>query len=333
MRREAVVYNGATRRVLLQRQLLTEMPDASEIPAVLEAAAQAASEGNLASAEALLHEVVRLQSARLGPQHSDLASTYNNLAVVCEMAGKPEDAERFYRRSYAIASRSLQSDDPLVTTSLENLREFCEARGIPLTPTATLPPVEAERAPAAEPPAQQVAKPAASGPPPGPPTARPPGTVATGSASSTVSDNARSPRAAIIGVVAAVLAVTILSMAWSWRDAPTPETAVEPAAVDVTPAPVPAPPSEPAAAALPPALTASEKAAAPRPQREGAAIEVLEARLCQGLSIEGGQWRCIAPSNPVSPGQLSFYTRIAAREDVRIRHGGTGRPTRAGRGS
>ena len=60
---------------------------------------------------------MNLQEARLSPLHPDLASTYNNLAVVSEMAGKAADAEQFYRRAYTIASRSLKPDDPLVTTN------------------------------------------------------------------------------------------------------------------------------------------------------------------------------------------------------------------------
>ncbi len=159
-----MVYNGDAPSAL-QRQLLIEMPDAREIPAVLEAAAQAASAGDLASAEALLHEVVSLQEARLSPLHPDLASTYNNLAVVSEMAGKAADAEQFYRRAYTIASRSLKPDDPLVTTSFNNLKDFCASRGLPLdvsaeapaaavaTPPERIPPspAPASSAPAAEP--------------------------------------------------------------------------------------------------------------------------------------------------------------------------------------
>jgi hypothetical protein len=47
---------------------------------------------------------------------------------------------------------------------------------------------------------------------------------------------------------------------------------------------------------------------------------VLDARLCQSLSTQGGEWRCEAPPNPAAPGRLSFYTRVAASADVRVRH-------------
>ena len=87
--------------------LIESMSDVREIPAVLEAAERPLRREISPAAEALLHEVVRLQEASVGPAHADLASTYNNLAVVCEMANKPADAEQFYRRAYAIASAAL----------------------------------------------------------------------------------------------------------------------------------------------------------------------------------------------------------------------------------
>jgi len=307
------------------------MPDAREIPAVLEAAAQAASAGDLASAEALLHEVVSLQEARLSPLHPDLASTYNNLAVVSEMAGKSADAEQFYRRAYTIASRSLKPDDPLVTTSFNNLKDFCASRGLPLdvsaeAPAAVAPPPErtpasapASSAPAAEP-APRSAAPTAIDPPKTNPAA-PPAAPLLKTASGTL----------IVGVLGAAAVVALLTVAWPSREGPEPEADIAPATPAAAAAPTPAAPADvapnpPATPPAPPAPRAADNAvpskpAAPRPPAGNATnTRVLEARICQTLSTEGAEWRCVAPSKPATPGRLSFYTRVAAPADVRVRH-------------
>jgi hypothetical protein len=144
------------------------MPDVREFQPVVESAERAAAAGDFAGAEALLREAAELQESSLGPQHPDLASTYNNLAVACEMADKPADAEQFYRRAYAIAASALGPEHALVITSRDNLREFCKARGLsfeaPETgaiPSASLP---SDAVPIAALPG--TAAPVVSGPPP-----------------------------------------------------------------------------------------------------------------------------------------------------------------------
>jgi hypothetical protein len=42
-----------------------------------------------------MREVARIQEADLGPLHPDLANTLNNLAIVAEQTGQPEEAESF----------------------------------------------------------------------------------------------------------------------------------------------------------------------------------------------------------------------------------------------
>jgi hypothetical protein len=91
-------------------------------------AEQAALGGDLLSADALLREAARIQEAELGPSHPDLANTLNNLAVVAEKAGRPDDAETFYRRAAAIAAASLPADHPMVVESRQNLEDFCRER-------------------------------------------------------------------------------------------------------------------------------------------------------------------------------------------------------------
>jgi Protein of unknown function (DUF2914)/Tetratricopeptide repeat len=108
------------------------MSDPVSLASLFDAAEQAALGGDFAAASRLLGEAARAQEAALGPHHLELANTLNNLAVVHERCGQLDDAEREYRRAHAIAARTLPADDPLVTTSAQNLREFCEANGRPV---------------------------------------------------------------------------------------------------------------------------------------------------------------------------------------------------------
>jgi hypothetical protein len=105
------------------------MPDTRDPRSVIEAAEQAASAGDYASAEALLREAADLQEASLGPLHPELANTLNNLGVVCEIIGKPDDAERCFRRACEIAAVALEPGHPFIATSRTNLADFCAARG------------------------------------------------------------------------------------------------------------------------------------------------------------------------------------------------------------
>ena len=108
------------------------MPGTSGAPIepILDSAQRAASSGDYAMAETLLREVARLQADSLGPQHPDLASTFNNLGVVCERTNNLLDAGKFYRQAFSIASACLDADDPLLIASRENFNEFHRALGL-----------------------------------------------------------------------------------------------------------------------------------------------------------------------------------------------------------
>ena len=111
------------------------MSDPQNVSTAMEAAAQAAGAGDFVSAERELRRAFALQEAALGSSHPDLANTLNNLGVVAERLNKPAEAERCYRRAYAIATGVLQPDHPFVVMSAKNLRDFCDARGIPFERT------------------------------------------------------------------------------------------------------------------------------------------------------------------------------------------------------
>jgi hypothetical protein len=151
------------------------MPEAAlELRAILDSAEQAASVQDFASAERYLRQAAALQEAQLGAEHPDLANTLNNLGIVCERRGHPDDAEACYRRAYAIASSRLRPDDPLVLTSRQNLRDFCAATGRPFEP---VPPPPALSPPSPARPTPPPTAPAAAAPPA--PVAAPPGTPVT----------------------------------------------------------------------------------------------------------------------------------------------------------
>ena len=141
-----------------------------EVRPILDAAEQAASVQDFASAERFLRQAATLQEAQLGATHPDLANTLNNLGIVCERTGNTSEAESCYRRAYAIARSTLAAEDPLVLTSGQNLREFCAATGRPfeLVATPPKPPAPAPPAPAALAPPASVAL-----APPAPVTAAP----------------------------------------------------------------------------------------------------------------------------------------------------------------
>lgn len=127
------------------------MPDAPEYDALVAQAEAAANNGDLAGAGALLRQVLARQEAALGATHIDLASTLNNLAVVCESTGAPAEAERFYRRAYAVAHGARGESDPLVVTAHANLVDFCRVYDLPVDePLGMFPPEPAASVAAAK---------------------------------------------------------------------------------------------------------------------------------------------------------------------------------------
>src|SRR5918993_5440256 len=106
------------------------MTDALDPAPLVETAQQAAAAGDYSEAEQLLRKAAAIQESNLGSLHPDLASTLNNLALVCERTNKLDEAERGYRRAHAIAIASLSPGHPFIATSYKNLVDFCEAHKI-----------------------------------------------------------------------------------------------------------------------------------------------------------------------------------------------------------
>ncbi|HEU5257275.1 MAG TPA: DUF2914 domain-containing protein [Vicinamibacterales bacterium] len=271
--------------------------DASTVQQILDSAARAASSDDYASAESLLREAAHLQESSLGSEHPDLASTFNNLAIICEKEHKLTDAGEFYRRAFAIASASLDSDHPLVLTSRENLDEFRRVHG-------TLDEVTGRLKPAPTSPSDDT-------------TAEPFPSESTLAAAAT--PGRRLPL--VIVVVAAIVLLGAFAMLRGTRSAP--RVAEGPKAVRETSSAPAAPPAQPAeknvrVAPRPPSGTPARTVVPATSKDERPRI--VEASLCQSLSTSGGQWECAAASDPAAAGSLYFYTRIAAATSTRVHH-------------
>jgi hypothetical protein len=161
------------------------MPESSDLTALAAAAADAARHDDTPAAAALLRQLLDAQTAALGPDHPDLATTLNNLALMLERLGQMPEAGRCYRRAHAIASRALGPDDTLVQVSHANLTAFLATYGLPadgdggpwgeLTDFAP----SGSVAPAPEGETSAPAPPAAPASLPAPPATRPASPVAT----------------------------------------------------------------------------------------------------------------------------------------------------------
>ena len=277
------------------------MAEPSELSSLLTAAEQAAASGNHAAAETLLREAAAIQEASLGPQHPDLANTLNNLGIVSEIVGKPDDAEHFFRRACAIAATSLEPSHPFVATSRKNLEEFCKAGGRSVDEEAPVPvgvsPTLVEKpAPRVEipPPIQHSA--AVEPPPPGIGVRR------------------------IAVPLAAAIVLFVVAMA-IWLRPSDPET--RPGTNN--PAPVPdTSPSKPAPAPGTSAQPDPPSVSKPIPSRSGGlastgAVSVSEVAICRELTT-GSQWRCTPAVSPVEPSTLFFYTRVKSATDRVVEH-------------
>ena len=339
------------------------MPVELELNSLNAAAAKAATDSDFPGAVAFLRQVLGQQTATLGPDHPDLATTLNNLALMLEKVGDTPEAGRCYRRAYAIAAAALGPDDPAVQVSHANLEAFYRAHGsdgdvVAATMLGGLHdfPSAAEEtrilSPATPLPPQAVAPPPQRNPPP--PPARPVPQTASAPLTPPQSEALngslwRLPLATVVAVAVA-LAVAALWLAGPSVPGERPAATTVADAPSVGAPPVAAPPvkTEPAVSAAastpaPKAASSAETAAVPaaggaaggpppavspppaRPATPTSA-RVIDARLCGALS-RGGAWRCAPISNPRAGGAVYYYTRVASARDAVIRH----RWTRDGR--
>jgi DUF2914 family protein/tetratricopeptide repeat protein len=270
------------------------MSELRSIREILAEAERAASTGDFLSAESLLRDAAVRQEAELGPVHPDLVNTVNNLAVAAEKSGRLEDAETFYRRAVAIASASLQPDDPKLAASRQNLEDFCRAHGRPIHRSQAIePPANAPVLPPTSPPALQ----------PDFPKALPPISP----------KRTRAPAALPIGVAGLVIFATAMAWLLSPRHPSTsvPAASHPPAKVDT-----PAPPARSVAPAeRTPAATVARTQPAP-PTTAG--VQLVTVQLCRNFSTE--TFRCNPAADSVPAGTIVLYTRVRSPNDGVIVH-------------
>ena len=286
---------------------MTELLD----PALIIAAAQqAVAAGDYSEAERLLREAAAIQELSLGSVHPDLASTLNNLALVCERTNKFDEAERGYRRAHAIAVASLGPGHPFVTTSLKNLVDFCAAHGIPFwKPPADVsdnetssPEPEAEASPEPTPPVDE------------PRTTWPPRTIAV----------------ATLGVAVVVaVGLAVQKRGITGTSDPLPQAQNRPASTNdspptsvTTPAlinkPQPTVTLEGRARTTPAAV---EPPSAPETSITPASVSVLNAQLCSALEKSGSpDWQCAPMKGDPQPATYILYTRLLANADTTVEH-------------
>ena len=312
---------------------------ALELRAILEAAERAVSLDDFVSAERHLRQAAALQEQQIGARHPDLANTLNNLGIVYEHLGKPAEAEECYRRAYGIASTALPPDHPLVETSGQNLRDFCEAIGKP---------VELSAPPGLEPfaPEQGAPTPVSRHPespslaslplrletetrPAEPPPRKPTEATRTASSVSQLSPPSSRPTTAI-----AMGAVILLAFGTWWFgfrqpsrpvapstprvETPAPrEQAPPPANAAAEPAPIPAPPETPAPTEKPAIAAPPVKRVAPETTARGD-VSVAEAKLCRSLTMSN--WTCTPATSPSAPGVFFFYSRVKSARDTTVQH-------------
>ena len=65
----------------------------------------------------------------LGPEHPDVATGLNNLALLYDDQGKYAEAEPLYKRALAIWEKALGPEHPKVATSLENYAALLRKTG------------------------------------------------------------------------------------------------------------------------------------------------------------------------------------------------------------
>ncbi len=100
------------------------MAEWDEITDLSAEAERAMSAKDFEAAERALRKALRLQEAQMGLVHPDVANTLNSLGVVCNILGRPDEAEFLYRRAVGIARKEFTDDHPESSPFLvETLRD------------------------------------------------------------------------------------------------------------------------------------------------------------------------------------------------------------------
>ena len=85
-------------------------------------------EGRYGKATLVSEQALKVAKENFGPDHPDVATSLNNLALLYDTQGNYAKAEPLYKRSLAISEKALGPDHPAVATSLENLAYLYRAQ-------------------------------------------------------------------------------------------------------------------------------------------------------------------------------------------------------------
>jgi tetratricopeptide (TPR) repeat protein len=85
--------------------------------------------GNYDRVVLVAQKALQVAEQNVGPDHPDVATTLNNLALLYDNQGDPAKAEPLYERSLAISQKALGPDHPDVAGSLNNLAELYRTQG------------------------------------------------------------------------------------------------------------------------------------------------------------------------------------------------------------
>jgi tetratricopeptide (TPR) repeat protein len=80
-------------------------------------------------AESLFKRSLAIREKALGPDHPDVSTSLNNLALLYEAQGKYDLAEPLFKRSLESYEKALDADHPYVASALNNLAFLYEAQG------------------------------------------------------------------------------------------------------------------------------------------------------------------------------------------------------------
>ena len=79
------------------------------------------NQGKYDEALAMYEKALSIRLKKLGDDHPDVATTYNNMAVVYMNQGKYEEALAMYEKALSISLKKLGDDHPDVATTYNNM--------------------------------------------------------------------------------------------------------------------------------------------------------------------------------------------------------------------
>ena len=86
-------------------------------------------QGRYVEAIEVAEEALEVTKKTFGPDHPQVATSLNNLALLYDAQGRYAEAEPLYKRALAIRKKVLGPEHPQVATSLNNLAELYRAQG------------------------------------------------------------------------------------------------------------------------------------------------------------------------------------------------------------